>query len=43
MTSTSSAVDGALRPFPIQLDGDYIGEATRLELRVEPGALTVVA
>ena len=43
VTSTSTGPDGAPRPFPIQLDGDYIGEATRLELRVEPGALTVVA
>src|SRR6476659_7679156 len=43
VTSTSTGADGAPRPFPIQLDGDYIGEATRLALRVEPGALTVVA
>jgi diacylglycerol kinase family enzyme len=43
VTSTSTGADGAPRPFPVQLDGDYIGEATRLELRVEPGALTVVA
>jgi diacylglycerol kinase family enzyme len=43
VTSTSSAADGALRPFPIQVDGDYIGEATALELSVAPGALTVVA
>jgi diacylglycerol kinase family enzyme len=31
------------RPFPVQVDGDYIGEETRAELRVDPGALTVVA
>jgi diacylglycerol kinase family enzyme len=31
------------RPFPLQVDGDYIGDETRAELRVEPGALTVVA
>ena len=31
------------RPFPIQVDGDYIGERTRIELRVAPGALTIVA
>jgi diacylglycerol kinase family enzyme len=43
VTSISTGPDDALRPFPVQLDGDYIGEATRLELRVEPGALTVVA
>lgn len=34
---------GAPRPFPLQVDGDYIGERTRVELRAEPGALTVVA
>jgi diacylglycerol kinase family enzyme len=43
VASTSSGPDGAPRPFPIQVDGDYIGEGTRLELRAEPGALTVVA
>jgi diacylglycerol kinase family enzyme len=43
VTSTSSDAEGVLRPFPIQLDGDYIGEATALELRIAPGALTVVA
>jgi diacylglycerol kinase family enzyme len=31
------------RPFPVQVDGDYIGERTELGLRIEPGALTVVA
>jgi diacylglycerol kinase family enzyme len=41
--SISKTKDGDLRPFPVQVDGDYIGEKTRLELRVEPGALTVVA
>jgi diacylglycerol kinase family enzyme len=41
--SISENKDGLLRPFPIQVDGDYIGEKTRLELRAEPGALTVVA
>jgi diacylglycerol kinase family enzyme len=43
VTSTSSDREGALRPFPIQVDGDYIGEATALELSIAPGALTVVA
>jgi diacylglycerol kinase family enzyme len=41
--STSKADDGNPRPFPIQVDGDYIGEKTRIELRAQPGALTVVA
>jgi diacylglycerol kinase family enzyme len=30
-------------PFPVQVDGDYIGERTAMELRVSPGALTVIA
>ena len=41
--SVSETKDGILRPFPVQVDGDYIGEKTRLELRAEPGALTVIA
>jgi diacylglycerol kinase family enzyme len=41
--STSETKDGTLRPFPIQVDGDYIGEKTSVELRAEPGALTIVA
>jgi hypothetical protein len=43
VASISDGGDGSPRPFPIQVDGDYIGEATRLELRADPGALTVVA
>ena len=43
VTSTSSDAEGVLRPFPIQVDGDYIGEATELRLGVAPGALTIVA
>jgi diacylglycerol kinase family enzyme len=31
------------RPFPVQVDGDYIGEHTELTFGVDPGALTVVA
>ena len=31
------------RPFPVELDGDYVGESTELELGIEPRALTVVA
>ncbi|HEX8752348.1 MAG TPA: diacylglycerol kinase family protein [Solirubrobacterales bacterium] len=41
--SISTDGDGEPRPFPLQVDGDYIGEHTRVELRVEPGALTIVA
>jgi diacylglycerol kinase family enzyme len=43
VASISETGDGIARPFPIQVDGDYIGERTRLELCVEPGALTVIA
>jgi diacylglycerol kinase family enzyme len=34
---------GAPRPFPLQVDGDYIGERERIELRAAPSALTIVA
>jgi diacylglycerol kinase family enzyme len=43
IASTSTADDGTPLPFQIQVDGDYIGEATALELRAEPAALTIVA
>jgi diacylglycerol kinase family enzyme len=39
----SEAKDGTLRPFPLQVDGDYIGERERIELKAVPAALTVVA
>jgi diacylglycerol kinase family enzyme len=41
--SISETKDGTIRPFPVQVDGDYIGERTELELRVDPEALTVIA
>src|SRR5260221_5525114 len=43
VTSISEDKDGALRPFPLQVDGDYIGDRTRVELRADPGTLTIVA
>jgi diacylglycerol kinase family enzyme len=43
VASISTTKDGVTRPFPVQVDGDYIGERTELGLRIEPGALTVVA
>lgn len=43
LSSISETKDGVLRPFPIQVDGDYIGERTHLDLRVAPGALTVIS
>jgi diacylglycerol kinase family enzyme len=41
--SSSKSKDGAVRPFPLQVDGDYIGERTEVRIGIEPGALTVVA
>jgi diacylglycerol kinase family enzyme len=43
VASISETRDGVVRPFPVQVDGDYIGEKTRLQLGIAPGALTVVA
>jgi diacylglycerol kinase family enzyme len=43
VSSISVDADGTPRPFPLQVDGDYIGERTRAQLRVQPGALTIVA
>ncbi len=43
IVSTSETRDGVTRPFPVQVDGDYIGERTELELGVAPGALMIVA
>jgi diacylglycerol kinase family enzyme len=41
--SVSTDSDGSIRPFPVQVDGDYIGDYGELDLAIEPGALTVVA
>lgn len=41
--SVSSGPAGAPRPFPVEMDGEYIGEHTTIELGIEPGALAVVA
>lgn len=43
VASISQTKDGDTRPFPVQVDGDYIGEKTRLTLHAVPGALTVIA
>ncbi len=43
VSSISADKDGLPRPFPLQVDGDYIGERTRVELRADPAALTIVA
>ena len=44
-TIHSLTVDSAghRRPFPVQVDGDYLGEHTELELAIDPSALTVIA
>jgi diacylglycerol kinase family enzyme len=41
--SVSMDEDGQPRPFPVQVDGDYIGEHTELTFGVDPGGLTIVA
>ena len=41
--SISATKEGVVRPFPVQVDGDYIGERAHLELSVTPGALTIIA
>ena len=43
LTSISEDERGAARPFPVQVDGDYLGDFTDFDLRIEPGALTLVA
>jgi diacylglycerol kinase family enzyme len=43
VSSVSETKEGVTRPFPVQVDGDYIGERTKVELAVAPAALTVVA
>jgi diacylglycerol kinase family enzyme len=41
--SISVDAEGVQRPFPIQVDGDFIGAHAELELSIDPGALTIVA
>lgn len=41
--SVSPSPGGAPRAFPVQMDGEYIGEHTEIEFSIEPAALTVVA
>jgi diacylglycerol kinase family enzyme len=43
VSSVSTDKEGNPRPFPLQVDGDYIGDRTRIELCADPGALTIVA
>ena len=41
--STSRDAGGSWRRFPVEVDGDYIGEHGELQLGIEPGALRVIA
>jgi diacylglycerol kinase family enzyme len=41
--SVSRDAEGRIKPFPVQVDGDYIGDHGELELGIEPAALSVVA
>ncbi|MGV1047974.1 MAG: diacylglycerol/lipid kinase family protein [Solirubrobacterales bacterium] len=43
VTSISKDKEGAAKAFPVQVDGDYIGDRTTVTLAAEPGALTIVA
>jgi len=43
VSSISEDKDGNPRPFPLQVDGDYIGDRTQIALGIDPGALTIVA
>lgn len=41
--SGSQDENGEARPFPVQVDGDYIGMYEEVTLRADPGALTILA
>jgi diacylglycerol kinase family enzyme len=41
--SISRDAGGQMRPFPVQVDGDYIGDHGEVEIAIAPAALTVVA
>ncbi|MGE5408920.1 MAG: diacylglycerol/lipid kinase family protein [Syntrophothermus sp.] len=43
VTSVSEDEEGAPRRFPVQVDGDYIGDHTRVTLTSAPAALTIVS
>ena len=34
---------GQIREFPVQVDGDYIGQFEEITLKAAPGALTIIA
>ncbi len=43
LESVSLDREDRIRPFPVQVDGDFIGDHGELDLGIEPAALTVVA
>jgi diacylglycerol kinase family enzyme len=43
LRSISVDEGGRARPFPLQVDGDYIGDYAEVELGIEPQALAVIA
>jgi diacylglycerol kinase family enzyme len=43
ITSATKDSTGHPRPFPAQVDGDYIGEFTEIEIGIDPAAISVVA
>jgi diacylglycerol kinase family enzyme len=43
LESRSRDADGRIRPFPVQVDGDHIGDHSEVDIGIEPAALTVIA
>jgi diacylglycerol kinase family enzyme len=43
VSSIAEDAEGRRRPFPVQVDGDWLGEHERVRIGVLPGALTIVA
>ncbi len=43
LSSISEDERGQARAFPVQVDGDYLGDFADLDLGIEPGALSLVA
>lgn len=41
--SLTTGADGELRGFPVQVDGDYVGEHTELDLGIAPYTLQIIA
>ena len=41
--SLSGDEEGEIREFPVQVDGDYIGQFEQITLKAAPGALTIIA